>query len=346
MNLKPLRILTLCLGSMWLGSALAAPTVQAKLDSVHLLMGKMTTVHVTLTQPKNAKVTFPLLQQVRENGVIPVCGDSVELRAPARIYTVDAGANLRITYDVPVQAFDSGYYHLPEFAFVDGKDTIRSKSLALKVVPVLAEANTPIHDYASTADPENPSIFDAVPDWVLDYWWILLILVLAIVAFVYGMRRYRREGSILPKKPVPTPYEQAISGLQALKEKKLWEQGMEKEYFTELTEILRRYLFRQFGINAIEMTSRQILGALSKNDELKDKRAYFRQILDMADFVKFAKVRPLPDDNVLAYDNAVRFVRETKPKPVETQEENTSDKSAKSRKGTITNSKKKKGGKR
>lgn len=346
MNLKPLRILTLCLGSLWLGSAAAAPVVQAKLDSVHLLMGNMTTVHVTLTQPKNAKVAFPLLQQVRENGVIPVCGDSVELRAPSRIDTVESGANIKITYDVPVQAFDSGYYHLPEFAFVDGKDTIRSKSLALKVVPVLAEADTPIHDYASTADPENPSIFDAVPDWVLDYWWILLILILAIAAFIYGMRRYRREGSILPKKPVPTPYEEAMAGLSALKEKKLWEQGMEKEYFTDLTEILRRYLFRQFGINAIEMTSRQILAALSKNDELKDKRAYFRQILDMADFVKFAKVRPLPDDNVLAFDNAVRFVRETKPNPVDPEQEKTGENASGDKKPSAGGLKKKKGGKR
>ena len=48
----------------------------------------------------------------------------------------------------------------------------------------------------------------------------------------------------------------------------------------------------------MEMTSRQILAGLYKNEELKDKRHYFRQILDMADFVKFAKVRPLPADNI------------------------------------------------
>ena len=41
-----------------------------------------------------------------------------------------------------------------------------------------------------------------------------------------------------------------------------------------------------------------------------------RQILSVADFVKFAKVRPLPADNIAAYDNAVRFVEETKPVPV------------------------------
>ena len=131
--------------------------------------------------------------------------------------------------------------------------------------------------------------------------------------------RYRKNGYIIPPKPEPSPYETAMSALASLKEKKLWEQGMEKEYFTELTEILRVYLNRRFGINAMEMTSRQIMASLASNKDIKEKRSYVRQILDMADFVKFAKVRPLPADNIASYDNAVKFVEETK--PVEPTEE-------------------------
>ena len=71
----------------------------------------------------------------------------------------------------------------------------------------------------------------------------------------------------------------------------------------------------------MEMTSRQILGSLKNNKETKDKREYIRQIVNMADFVKFAKVRPLPEDNIASYDNAVKFVEETKPlPPVEDQD--------------------------
>ncbi len=160
-----------------------------------------------------------------------------------------------------------------------------------------------------------------MPDWILDYWWILLIILLAICAGIYLWSRYRKEGSILGKKPEPTPYEVASAALRELKSKKLWEQGMEKEYFTELTDIIRVYLYGRFGINAMEMTSRQILGSLKNNKETKDKREYIRQIVNMADFVKFAKVRPLPEDNIASYDNAVKFVEETKPlPPVEDQD--------------------------
>ncbi len=319
-------------------------SVQAKLDSVHLLMGNMTAVHLTVKQPKGVKGDFPLLRQIRDNGVIPVCGDSVELRAPSRIDTVVSGNSLTITYDVPVQAFDSGYYRLPGFAFVANGDTVRSKSLGIKVVPVLADAATPINDYASVSGPENPSIFDWVPDWIVDFWWLILLVVIAIAAAVYAFRRYRREGTLLPKKPEPTPYEAAMAGLRELKEKKLWEQGMEREYYTDLTDILRRYLYGRFGINAVEMTSRQILAALSKNKDTSEKRIYFRQILDMADFVKFAKVRPLPDDNVLALDNAIRFVEETKPLPPTDDTEGESQQTGSQKKLSGKKIKAKKGG--
>lgn len=325
-------------------SAVAAPLhVAAELDSAVLIMGHQTMMRVTVNQAKGEKGNFPLFRQMKENGIIGVCGDSVEFRAPVKIDTVEKDGRLKIDYQIPVQSFDSGFYYLPEIAFAVGKDTVHSQPLHLKVVPVLVDADTPIDDYANVSDPENSSIFDSVPDWVIDYWWIILILLLAIAAFVYAWMKYKKDGSFLPKKPQPTPYEIAIASLEALKAKKLWENGMEKEYYTDITDILRKYMFGRFGINAMEMTSRQILGAMKNNKELRDKRDYIRQILNMADFVKFAKVRPLPDDNIASYDNALKFVKETKPVPVE-EENPAATKNVKGKSGKSLK-KSKKGGK-
>lgn len=303
----------------------AAPVVKAQLDSANILMGTMTTLRVTVEQEPSLKGHFPFLKTALEKGYVGVCGDSVELRAPMKVDTLRQNNSLSIRYDIPVQSFDSGYYKLPQLEFVAGVDTFRSNSVALKVYPVPnVTADTPIADYANVADPENPSIFDSLPDWMVKYWWILLIVLAAAVAGFWLWKRYRKEGTILPKKPEPTPYESAITALRGLKEKKLWENGMEKEYFTELTDILRTYLYRRFGINAMEMTSRQILAALTANKETKEKKPMIRQILDMADFVKFAKVRPLPADNIQSLDNAIAFVEQTKPLPVEEKAENAS----------------------
>ena len=291
-------------------------TVKASLDSVYIMMGRITEMKIDVDQPAGAKGGFPLLSKIGESGVIPVCNDSVEFRAPTKIDTVRSGARVKLTYHVPVQSFDSGFYRLPELAYVAGKDTVYTKSLSLKVIPYTpAEADTPIADFAGVAKPDKSKLIDYIPDFIVEWWWLILIALLAIAGAIWAVRRYRKQGSILPPKPQPAPYDVAVSALRELKEKKLWEQGMEKDYFTELTEILRVYLSKRFGINAMEMTSRQILAALNRNPETKDKRAYIRQILDMADFVKFAKVRPLPDDNEKAFDNALKFVHETKPQP-------------------------------
>lgn len=306
--------------------ATGRPVVKAKLDSLNLVMGRMTSLQLTVEQPENMRGDFPLFRNIADKGYASVCNDSVELRAPVSADTVRSNGYMTVTMKVPVQAFDSGFYRLPEFVYVAGRDTVRSNSLALKVIPVNVSKDDPIDDYASLSDPEDSSFFDWVPDWLYDFWWLVLIILLAVAALVYLLRSYRKKGYLIPPKPQPTPYEIAMASLHALKEKKYWEQGMEREYYTELTDILRSYLYGRFGINAMEMTSRQILASLSRNPEIKDKRPMIHQILNMADFVKFAKVRPLPDDNVAAFDNALRFVEETKPlPPSEDEEEKNSD---------------------
>lgn len=300
-----------------LNFASAKVTVTAKLDSVNLLMGNMTTLGLEVVQDKGKPGGFPMFRNVDPSlGYVGVCGDSIELRTSFKADTVELGSGrIQINYKVPLQAFDSGTYRLPEFVYVSESDTARSNALTLQVVPVKVTADDPIAGFAPVAEPEGKKFFDFVPDWLADFWWIIIIAVLAIAAFIWAMRRYKKEGTVLKKKPEPTPYETAMKNLRELKARNLWEQGMEKEYFTRLTDILRIYLDKRFGINAMEMTTREIMDRLYESD-VKDKRDYVRQILSVADFVKFAKVRPLPADNIAAYENAVKFVEETKPEPI------------------------------
>lgn len=296
-------------------SAAATPvSVSAKLDSVQLLMGNMTTLRLEVVQNAGVKGGFPMFAEPSPSGIVAVCGDSVELRTSFTRDTVDIGSGrIQINYKVPVQAFDSGAFQLPQFVYVAGADTARSNHVNLKVIPMNVTADDPIAGFAPVAEPEDKSILDSLPDWMVDYWWLMLAAAALAGVLLWLWKKYRKQGYIIPKKPEPDPYTVAMKRLRELKEKGLWEKGMEKEYFTDLTDILRVYLDRRFGINAMEMTSRQIMDTLSSNRDVKDKRDYVRQILSVADFVKFAKVRPLPADNIAAYDNAVRFVEETRP---------------------------------
>ena len=197
------------LAGVTLGSQ-AGPVVKAMMDTSTLMMGKMGMLQLMVEEPKNARGHFPLFNQLRERGYVTVLGDTVEFRAPSGVDTVDLGSQRRILFTVPVQAFDSGSYRLPPFEYVTGTDTARSNTIELKVAPVSVSADDQISDYAGTADPEDPSVFDWIPDWVVDYWWLVLIGLVIIGAGVYAWHRYRTKGYLIPKKPEPTPYELSL----------------------------------------------------------------------------------------------------------------------------------------
>ena len=309
-----------CLGP---GSSYAAVVVKAKLDSAQMLMGNLNMLHLQVTQQKGKKGAFTIFKDAQPGGYVTVCGDTVELRTDFSRDTTDiSNGNIQIDYSIPIQVFDSGFYKLPVFEYIVDRDTFRSNSVALKVIPVPVTADAEISGYADIVDPAESSIWDSVPDFIVDYWWLILLIILLIAIIVYGIIRTKKKGYLIPKKPEPKPWTLALQELNNLKARKLWEQGEEREYFTRLTDILRIYLDKRFGINAMEMTTTQILDVLSNEPETKQRKDYVQQVLDIADFVKFAAIKTLPSDNVESFNNAVKFIEETIPQEKEDDKNN------------------------
>jgi len=109
------------------------------------------------------------------------------------------------------------------------------------------------------------------------------------------------------------PHVVALSELDKVKQEKPWQQGRSKEYHTELTNIIREYIERVFSINSMEMTSEEILEHLrTLRSEQKSAYSGLKQILQLADLVKFAKFDPSPDEHELSLLNAYLFVNQTK----------------------------------
>lgn len=283
-------------------------TISAKLDSAVLLMGKQTALHIELAQDKNAVGHF-----VGEGNVNLT--EMVEVAERPNADTTDLGnGRIQINRDLIIQSFDSGVYVIPPQQYVIGNDTFKSNQLTLKIVPVKVDSLTTVHDFKPAADVPF-KILDFLPSFIADYWWIYLIVLLLAAIGLYVYFKWIKKGKLhlVPQKEELPPYEEAIKSLEDLKLRQLWQAGQEKEYYTILTDILRRYIFRRFSINAVEMTSSQIISVLKKNEETKAVNEQLSMILEIADFVKFAKVRPLPDDNEMSYQRAVHFVTETKP---------------------------------
>ncbi len=279
-------------------------TFKAKLDSATLLMGKTTTLHLEITQDKDARGFFPGEQADTLSAM-------VEIAERPAADTIDLDNNrIQINRDLIIQSFDSGMWIIKPIPYVVNGDTAYSNQLTLKVLPVDVSQMKDIHDIKPV---------EAVPfnlfDWLPDYWWAWLLALLLIAGGIWAYRKYYKKG-INPLKPsrkrLP-PYEEAMINLKNLKAAQLWQQGREKDYFTGLTDILRVYIDRRFDINAVEMTSSQIIDTLKRNEETKAVNEQLEMILEVADIVKFANARPLADDNEVAYQRAVNFVEATRP---------------------------------
>ncbi|MDR2139079.1 MAG: hypothetical protein LBP50_05990 [Tannerella sp.] len=282
----------------------ARTVIEVKLDTADILIGEQTTLHLTITTDTGRQVYWPLPADNLMPGV-----EIVSLSQPDSTVT---DHKLIVKQRMLITSFDSMLYLLPPFRVIDGADTIYSGQVALKV------STLPV-------DTEHPEEFFDIkevwkPPFVLaDYYPLIFGIVIALVILFligYVVKRLRSNRSLLPfrrEEPQLPPHDAAIRELDRIKRKKLWQQGLHKEYHTQITDALRHYLSKRYTFNAMEMTSLEILEALQEKNN--DRTAYdaLRQILRLADFVKFAKLHPLPDENDLSLSNAYLFVDQTKP---------------------------------
>ena len=291
-------------------------TIGTKLDSARVTMGKTITLHIDITQDKNVNgLLVTLLADTLSN--------KVEIADKGHADTTMLDNNrMEIKRDVALQAFDPGTYQLPPIAYLVGSDTIKSQPLTLTVDSIQVDPNGKIKDFKPVA--EVPfKLMDWVPDFISNYWWIWLLGIALIAAAIYAYYKWFKKG-INPLKPIKKrlpPYEEAMLALQQLKERNLWQNGQEKEYYTQLTDILRVYIDRRFGINAVEMTSTQIMEKIKQNKESHIANNQLNNVLEIADFVKFANMHTLADDNEIAFQRSLNFVEQTKPLPVSDEEE-------------------------
>ena len=107
--------------------------------------------------------------------------------------------------------------------------------------------------------------------------------------------------------------------IERLKEERMTSSENTKEYYTRLTDTLRKYIEERFGFNAMEMTSSEIIDRLNSVDDRKmiDE---LKELFSTADLVKFAKYSTLINENDANLVNAIEFINTTKMENVPTTE--------------------------
>ena len=88
-----------------------------------------------------------------------------------------------------------------------------------------------------------------------------------------------------------TPSERALRELSLLIGRHLPEKGLFKDFYIELTMVVRRYIERRYGIRAPEQTTEEFLAAAIAHDEFDSiSIAELKEFLMSADLIKFAGV--------------------------------------------------------
>jgi hypothetical protein len=145
------------------------------------------------------------------------------------------------------------------------------------------------------------------------FWWLILLVLFIAVALVYYLIYYRKGEvpQFLKIKPKEPAHIIALRRLEQIRNEKIWKTGQYKEYHVQVTGVLREYLDNRFGLNALEMTSSEILNGIEDNLNSEDY-SKLKEMLEIADAVKFAKAVPLQNENDLSLKNAFEIVENTK----------------------------------
>ena len=313
-------------------------SAHATIQPTEILIGEHALIDLKVITPKDKVISFP----VYENEIIP----GIEVIAMLPPDTVIENNVMTLNFKYVVTSFDSTLYHVPFIPVFDGTDTIFSNSFGLKVTsPELSDSTlsyldkinrgeTDSIDFKELQINEIKPIRKAPFVWT-DFLWILwVILGVALLLALIGLITYlivnkKKKGYFFTPPVVLPAHVRAANELDKLKAEKIWQQGREKEFYSKLTDILRRYIYEREGINAMEMTSGEILNNIRQISDVDSVYDNLKQILSTADLVKFAKYKPYPDENDLSMVNAYFFVNQTKePDPIPTKEElNEEDKS-------------------
>lgn len=216
---------------------------------------------------------------------------------------------------ITLTSFDSGAWHIPalDFKVILGDSAISSPTLITD--SLLVQVNTVPVD---TTKPFKPiKQIRRVPFNILAYWPYLLGGLVVLLLLIYFVFFRKKKIKIIPEKIVPEepPYEEAVKSLHQLEEEKLWQHNEVKAYYTRLTDILRRYIERQFNINAMEQTSDEILQNIKPVTKLNQQQNNLKYILQTADLAKFAKLQPAREEHEASMKKAYEVLEWTKPKP-------------------------------
>ncbi|WP_405200007.1 BatD family protein [Christiangramia sp. LLG6405-1] len=258
---------------------ISAQEVTSSIDSTSIRIGEQITYKIEVNSNPEDLVVFP-----EGETFSPL--EMVESLQPD---TIRKQGNYKLLKEYFLTQFDSGKYVIPSQEVLIQNRTYRTDSFAVVVKDVIVDTTK------QNLYPLKPSVTvspgSSIPDWL---WWLLAILVVAGAA-VYLIVRKRKSDDKVRELP---PYEEAMVQLKQLDSSGLLENREIREYYSQLSFAVRKYLDRKIYDHGLERTTGELIlylqaqresGKLNLNEETIRN---FEKILNRADLAKFARSKP------------------------------------------------------
>lgn len=292
---------------------IAQVSVEAEIDSIQIFVGQQAHVTLTAHAKDNAKIEFPQFKptQFITPGVEVLSSQELEKKEQDNGFVARS-----VVYTLT--SFDDTLYYLPPMTVkIDGQP-YKSKSLALKVLTIEVDT-TNVEQFFGPKDVQNNPF--QWSDWSLSFWLSVLLLVLLALCY-YLYLRFRDNKPIISHIRIVKrllPHQKALKEIEQIKADKMVASENSKEYYTKLTETLRKYIEERYGFSAMEMTSSEIIEKLTATQDEK-ALSELRHLFLTADLVKFAKYSTLINENDMNLVNAIEFINQTKLENVPVEE--------------------------
>ena len=262
-----------------LGSLAQTSQFSAGIDSTSIKIGEQIKYQISVETDSTALVVFP------EGATF----NPLEVVESLSTDTSRIENRFRLLKEYYLTQFDSGSYTIPQQRVLINERAFLTDSFQVEVADVVVDTTKQkMHPIKPAM--EVPSGFE-IPNWI---WWILGILILAGVAFYFIRRKKKRDAAL---KQLP-PYERALFELEQLDKSHLLENRQTKEYYSKLTEAVRRYIEDEVHLRAMESTTSELIYFLELKKETGELKLSEQTITDLqvilqrADLAKFANTKP------------------------------------------------------
>lgn len=307
-----IAISIILIASAFIAIKVDAQKAVLSLDTSSIRIGERVSLRLNATLPKSATIYWPPIADTLTAKIEVASKSKVDSNATSRNEFVNYSQAILIT------SFDTGFHYIPPFTIHysypgdASRHELLSEGVYLKVRTVEVDTTRAIRDIRGPI--QAPLSFAEMAPYLAG----LAVLVLIIGLIWYYLWRKRMNKPLFPviTRTQGPPWQIALQSLDLLEDKKLWQNGKIKEYYSELTDIIRHYLHQQHGIEAMEMITAEILAEYDSAGLQTDSRSILTNILVQADYVKFAKAIPLRNENELSLAYCRQFIDTTKPIPV------------------------------